>query len=138
MKIVAFNLLKIHAEKTSQNLIENLKVNTNIDISDIKEVKSDMFNSKESLLAINFQYIIEYEPKFANLSFTGIVLISLSQKEAKDLLKEWENNKIPEEFKLPLFNTILKKSNLRALQLEDELALPPHIPLPSLKASIKK
>ena len=41
--------------------------------------------------------------------------------------------KIPEEYKLTIFNIIMKKSNLKAIQLEDEMNLPLHISLPSIK-----
>jgi hypothetical protein len=135
MKIVGFNFLKIHGEKTTQNLIQNFKINTNIDIADINEVKSDIFNSNESLLGIKFQYNIFYEPQIANISLAGMILISLPSKDSKELIKQWKNKQIPDEFKLPIFNIILKKSNLRAIQIEDELGLPTHITMPTLKPS---
>lgn len=137
MRLIGFNFLKIHAEKLSSKLSADTKVNTNINIVDIQEVKSEVFNSKESLLSIKFDYNISYDPDYANISFSGMVLISLPTKEAKDISKQWKENKFPEEFRLFLFNAILKRSNLKALQLEEELNLPSHIPLPSFKMPSK-
>jgi len=51
---------------------------------------------------------------------------------AKEVLKGWKDKETTDDFRIFLFNIILRKSNIKALQLEDELALPPHIPLPSL------
>jgi hypothetical protein len=56
----------------------------------------------------------------------------------KEILKQWESHIIPEEFKIPLFNIILKKSNFKALELEEDLLLPSHIPMPSIKPSEAK
>lgn len=137
MRLIGFSFLKIHAEKLSSKLSADTKVNTNINIVDIQEVKSEVFNSKESLLSVKFDYNISYDPDYASVSFSGMVLISLLTKEAKDISKQWKESKFPEEFKLFLFNVILKRSNLKALQLEEELNLPSHIPLPSLKIPSK-
>ena len=52
-------------------------------------------------------------------------------------IRQWNSKKLPEDFRIALFNVILKKSNVKALELEDELNIPLHIPLPSLKKSIK-
>jgi hypothetical protein len=137
MKIAGFNFTKIHAEKSTKPA-QKVNINTNIDISDINELKSDYINSKEKIIGVKFSYKIEYNPEFANISFEGIVLFALDPKEAQDVLKQWEGKKILESFKIPLFNTILKKANLRALHLEEELNLPQHIPMPSVKAGDKE
>ena len=137
MKIIGFNFSSIHAEK-SDNSAENLNVKTNIDISEIHSVKSDFFNPKESLIGVKFEYKIDYEPEFAKIYFIGTVLFSMDSKESSEILKQWEDKKIPENFRMSLFNIILKKSNLRSLQLEEELNLPLHIPMPSLKPQSKQ
>ena len=49
------------------------------------------------------------------------------KEELKEFLKFWKENKLPEGHKIPLFNFIMSKCNIKALTLEDELALPYHI-----------
>jgi len=137
MRVVGFNFSKINIEKFSDK-IENLKINTNMGISDIIEVKPDFFKTKEELIGIKFTYNINYDPDFAKIELVGDVLIAVELKIAKDILKQWKDKKIPEDFRIILFNIILKKCNLRALQLEDEMNLPPHISLPSLKKEENK
>ena len=131
MKLLGFNFTKISVEKISEKT-ENLKINSNIDISEIKEVRQSMLKSKETIVSVNFSYELKYNPDYANISLAGNFLISLEPKTAKKVLKEWENKKMPEEFKVPLFNLILKKANIKALELEDELNLPLHMPMPKV------
>ena len=132
MRLVGFNFTKINAEKSSE-VHKDLKINTGIDVSEIREIKSDFFKTKEDLVGITFEYTITYDPGYAKLNFTGNVLIGLDSSKAKEVFKKWKDKKIPDDFKLALFNIILKKSSVRALQLEEELNLPTHFPLPSLK-----
>lgn len=131
MKLLGFNYTKISIEKLSEKT-ENLKISTNIDISEISEVKNSMLKSKETVLSVKFTYDVNYNPDYAKVSLGGNFLLSLEPKTAKNVLKEWENKKMPEEFKVPLFNLILKKANIKALELEDELNLPLHMPMPKV------
>jgi hypothetical protein len=137
MRIIGFNFTKIDAEKFSNNL-KGLKISTNIDISDIKEVNADFFKSKEDLIVIEFSYTINYSENIAKLYFKGNMILSLDPKEAKELLDKWKNKEISENLRLTIFNTILKKSTLKAISVEEELNLPPHIPLPSFKSRENK
>ena len=137
MRLAGFNFSKISIEKFSEK-VENLKINTKIDISEVKNVKSDIFKTKEDFLGVKFTYSLNYSPNFAKIEFMGNIIVATESKIAKDVLKEWEEKKMPEEFKMALFNVILRKSNVKALQLEDELNLPIHIQMPSLKKEDKK
>lgn len=136
MKIIGFNFNKINIERFSDKL-EKLEINTNIDISEITDLKPDFFKTKEGVLKIKFTYKINYDPNFAKIEFVGNLLITLDQKTMKDVLKQWKDKKIPENFQITLFNIILRKSNIKALQLEDEMNLPLHISLPTVKPKEK-
>lgn len=134
---MGFNFTKINIEKFSDNF-QNLKINTSIDISEIKELKTDVFKTKEELLGIKFTFNIFYEPDIAKAEFAGNIIISVDSKTAKEILKKWKDKKMPEDFRITLFNVIFRKSNLKALELEDELNLPIHLPLPRLTPEDKK
>jgi hypothetical protein len=131
MKLMGFNFTKISAEKLKGSS-KGIKLNTNINISDIKEVKNAPFKSKETIISVSFNYLVEYNPDFAKLNFEGTLVLGLDAKESKEILKQWKSKKMPEDFKIPLFNLILRKSNLRAMQLEEEMNIPLHVPLPKL------
>ena len=133
MKVIGFNFKKIFAERTNDS-VEKLKINTGINIADILPVKSSVFKSKEEVIQVNFEYSINYDPDFAKVEFSGTLLLSLEAKEAREVLKEWKEKKMPEEFKISIFNTILRKSTIKAVELEDELHLPIHVSLPKVSA----
>lgn len=137
MRLMGFNFTKMNLEKMSDNL-KDLKITTGIDISDIREAKSDFFKSLEEMVAVSFEYTINYEKDVAVLKFQGSLIVSVESKQAKEILKQWKDKKIPEEFRLSVFNIILRKASLKALQFEEEFNLPPHIPLPSFKSTEKK
>ena len=137
MKLLSFNFIKISIEKFLDNL-KDLKINTGVDILDIKPVKSDFFKLKEELIGITFNYNINYDPGIAKLDFKGNLILSLDSKTSKEVLKQWKEQKIPEEFRLTLFNIILRKSSLKAIQFEEEFNLPLHIPLPSIRPPEEK
>ena len=132
MKIVGFSFRKLNIEKTSDKF-ESLKINTNIDITNVKQIKPEIFQSKEEIVEVEFDYFINYDPDIAKLSLSGTILVMAESKIIKDFIKQWKQKKLPEEHRILIFNVILKKSNLKAMQLEDELNLPLHIPLPSVK-----
>jgi hypothetical protein len=132
MKVIGFNFTKINAEKTKPK-VEQAKIKVNMDVNSIEALTSTLLSTEEDILGIEFTYSIDYEPEAAKISLDGRVMLSLEPEMAKEVLKEWEEKKTPENFRFVLFNLILRKSNLKALQLEDELGLPPHIPMPSLK-----
>jgi hypothetical protein len=137
MKLIGFNFTKINLEKKSDNF-KDLRISTGIDLIDIKEVKSDLFNSPEKIIVVAFEYTINYEKEIALLKFNGNLIISIDIKHAQEVLEKWEDKKLPEGFRLSLFNLIIRKASLKALQFEEELNLPPHIPLPSFKKQDKK
>ena len=131
MRLMGFNFTKINIEKL-ENSKESLKINTNINILDIQKTDVDFIKSKEDFFIIKFKYTISYEPNFAKLEFEGNMVVSLDSKDSKNLMNDWKNHKISEEIQFSLFSIILRKSNVKALQLEDEMNLPFHIPMPRL------
>ena len=139
MKLLGFNFNKISIEKfpLKTEKAEGLKINTGISIKEITSVNADMFKTKDEFLGVKFSYDIHYDPDFAKIEFLGDLILSLDSKDAKEVLKEWKDKKFPEEFKIFVFNIILKKTNLKALELEEEMNLPLHWPLPSIKKDSK-
>ena len=133
MKIIGFNFTKIHIEKKSDNLKDLKLESPTVDILEVKQLKSSLFEVKEDVFEIKFSYNIKYSPDVATISLAGTLLAMVDPKTAKDLVKQWKDKKLPDEHKILVFNVILKKSNLKAMELEDELNLPLHIPLPSVR-----
>ena len=131
MKIIGFTFEKISAERKEPKKGE-IKINSNIDIRNITKEKISGFD--EEVVKIEFEFTVNYEPDIAKILFKGYVMLSTDKDKLKEIVKKWKSKKLLEEIKIPLFNFILTKSNIKALQLEEELNLPTHVPLPRVKA----
>jgi hypothetical protein len=130
MKIIGFNLTKISVNR-KEKFEGKLEINQNIDIKNV--VKDSIPITEEVVLKIDFYFQINYSSgDFAKLDFEGNVLIIPEKEELKDILKSWKDKKIPDETRVPLFNFIMSKCNIKALLLEDEMSLPYHIPMPRI------
>jgi hypothetical protein len=127
MKIIGFNLTKISGEKKEKQP-EKLNITQNIDIIELKEDEISISDKKS--LNIKFNFLISYSEDFAKMEFEGTVVILPQDKEIKDIMDSWKDKKLPEDFRIPLFNFIMNKCNVKALTLEDEMGLPIHLPLP--------
>jgi hypothetical protein len=134
MKLVGFNFNKISVEKEKQKP-EKIKISSNIEISDIKEVVLKLVDSKEKILNVSFSYSLNYEPNFAKIDFNGSIMLSVDEKMAEEILSKWKDKETAQDFKLAVLNVIFKKCNVKALQLEEEMNLPFHLPMASLKSS---
>lgn len=132
MKVVGFNFTKISVEKLKES-ISDLKIKTGIEVPEINQVKANILKGKEELIEVKFTYNVNYTPDIAKIELEGGIVFSLEPKLAKEVLKDWKKKKVNEDFKIGLFNIISRKSSLKALELEDELNLPLHIPMPSFK-----
>jgi hypothetical protein len=135
MRAIGFSFKKINVEKLASNSLEDIKINANIEIPEIFSVKpTDLLKPKDELLGVRFVYTLSYEPDFAKLAFSGEIVLEVDPKSAKEILKAWKENKeMLEEFKMLVFNIILRKCNLKALEIEDEMNLPLHMPMPTIQ-----
>jgi hypothetical protein len=131
MRLVGFDFKKISAERFKDQA-EDLKFNTKVDISSMDTIKSDIFRSKEEFLKIQFIYSVMYEPEFAKIELVGDIILAVDPRIAREALRGWKEKQVTDDFRIFMFNIILRKSNIKALQLEDEMGLPLHIPLPSI------
>ena len=134
---MGFNFTRMGIEKFS-NSLKGLKITINLDILEIEQAKADILKLKEDLLSVKFRYAINYEENIAKVEFEGNILLSLDSKKAKTVLKDWEGKKLVEEVKTPLLNLILRKANIKAIQLEEEVGLPTHFNLPTISSTKKE
>ena len=76
MKVIGFNFTKLLAEKLEGNR-NQLKINAEIDIFEIKSLKTDIFKAKEDLIEVQFKYNVEYNPQIAKIEFEEMIIFSL-------------------------------------------------------------
>lgn len=129
MKIIGFNLSKIQIER-KEKIEGKIEVNQNIDLKEV--TKEDIPISDKEALKIKFNFTINYSNDSAKLEFEGFLIILPEKEESKEILKNWKTKEFSNEIRVPIFNFIMNKCNVKALNLEDELGLPYHIPMPRL------
>ncbi len=143
MQLIGFNLKKITASKSPD--FKRGAINTNIEFSDVVREKMDLLKDTEAL-KIAFTFSITYTEKEQNqdaekksesnqgeVTFEGDILFSANKEEAKDITKSWKKKQIPEQYRIPMINFILKRCSVKALSLEEDLNLPSHIPFPQIR-----
>ena len=143
MQIIGFNFTKVLAERILE--IYKPNISTNIEFTNIDKESINLLKDIESA-GVSFKYALSYEntkdeesqkkkidSKSGELIFEGKIIISIDQEESKNLYKAWKKKELPNSFKVPLFNLILKKCTPRALNYQEELGLPNHIPMPRLE-----
>ncbi|MEW6063475.1 MAG: hypothetical protein AB1571_03865 [Nanoarchaeota archaeon] len=132
MPIVGFNINRILAEKTAQ-IKDKLNISSNLNIKNIEQEKVTIQKS-EDILRFDFEFTTKYEPNIGNILIEGNILYLDEPKNVKDILKKWKKNKeIPPKLMQQIFNTILIRCNIKALELSQEIALPPHLRLPKVE-----
>ncbi|HJX50764.1 MAG TPA: hypothetical protein VJ438_04850 [Candidatus Nanoarchaeia archaeon] len=138
MKLINFNFRRITIEKFEESL-DKLKINTKIEIDGIEKIEENPFLEENTdLVRIKFTYIIDYNPNIAKIELSGNIILSIDNKISKGIIEGWAEKKISEDFRILIFNLILKKANIKALELEDQMNLPTHVPMPTLKKPVKK
>ena len=138
MKIIGFNLDELHAKKSFD--FKRTSISTDIFFTEVEKTKLDVLKDSEAL-KISFKFTVTYkdgekkEPQQDKneIIIQGSMLLMVSKDEAKEFLKSWKNKEIPKDKSLSLYNVILKKCSVKALQLEDEINLSPHIPFPQIR-----
>jgi len=134
MQVIGFNFEKISAERKEQEKKpeEKIEINSNISVKDITQEKIGIVKDKP-VLKITFEFLVNYKPNVADIILRGNILTLVEKDEAKSITKKWKDKKISDDVRIPLFNIILTRCNLKALDLEEQLNLPTHIPLPRIK-----
>jgi hypothetical protein len=147
MRLIGFDFTKVLAEK-SEKFAGNYTTNTDLGLVDIKEEDFNLIE-KQKALKVSFKFGVVYAPKdakdektkFGEIVLEGDLVFSADEKECNEILQSWQKKSekaMPQEFKVPLFNLIMRKCTPRAIDLEDSLGLPFHFPFPQIKAQSAK
>jgi hypothetical protein len=133
MQVIGFSFSKILVERNPS--FKRGPIDNNIEFTNIETEKVDVI--EKDMVKASFRYTLLYKDKDTKskqgeVLFEGVLLISFDDEEMKEVQKAWKKKELPNNIKVPLFNIILKKCSSKAGFLEDEVGLPPHIPIPQL------
>jgi hypothetical protein len=136
MSVIGFALSRILIER-KESVQGKVEVKSKLNINNMKKEDIKLVEGKD-VLRFDFEYEIEYAPNLAKIDMRGHLLLMVDPKQTKDLLKAWaKKEQVPEDIKLGVYNTIFHKCNIKALELEEDFNLPPHLQLPFIKAPDK-
>ena len=138
MPVVGFNLEKTLAERTGK-LTKGMQARHNMTITAVEseDIRIGEKTTKPGL-KFTFEYIVEYLPKIGKVLVSGNVLFLDDEKKIKSTLTDWKKNKnISQELTAQVLNTAIVKSTIKALNLSQEINLPPHMPIPTITPKTK-
>ncbi len=137
MPFIGFNFDKIEALKNVDEIKGNVNVKNALNILDVK-LQEVTVDKKQEVLKFIFEFKLDYEPKIGSISLTGNMMYLDDQKKLKEIIQGWKKDKkLPPDIMKGLFNTVLIKANIKALNLAQDINLPPHLPLPKLQQQSK-
>lgn len=134
MPIVGLNFDKIGAKKDNK-ITGKVQIKNNVDIRSIEQEKLSV-SSSDDILRINFEFKSTYEPGVGAIQLNGHVLYMDDPKKIDEIAKEWKKSKSLQKDISPLIiNAVLARCNIKALVLSQDVSLPPHVRLPTLKTN---
>jgi hypothetical protein len=132
MPIVGLNFDKIGAKKDNK-ITGKVQVKNNVDIRNVEQEKLSI-SSSDDILKISFEFKSTYEPEVGAIQLNGHVLYMDDPKKIDEIAKEWKKTKgLQKDISPMIINSILARCNIKALILSQDVNLPPHIRLPTLK-----
>lgn len=132
MPIIGLNFDSVFAEKKKE-LRPPIKINTNLEITEVKKEEASIGSKDESVLRFNFEFSLIYDPKVADLVLKGHIHYLDNAKNNDKVLAAWKKDKkYDTELSRQLINAALLKCSIKALLISQEVGLPPHIRLPML------
>jgi len=132
-KILADTLIDVSNEKNKE--VKIATVNTKTNILDLQEQKIEI--KDQEALDVGFSFEIDYEPKIAKVVFEGRIISLVEKNQAKKIIEGWKKKELPKDLRLELMNTVLSRCSIKALEVEEDIGLPPHFPLPRFQIQEK-
>jgi hypothetical protein len=133
MKLLGFNLTKFSGER-KPDFKGELEMKSNINLKTIEKFKPE--GAKQESLKAEFTFGIVYTD-LGSIEIEGIVFIGADPKVIKETIKEFKDNNLTTPVQVGIMNVIMQKASIKALEIEEELGLPPHIRLPVLQPQQK-
>lgn len=133
MAIVGFDFTKIDAEKKS--LVKGkIKINNNVSIKKVEGIDLSLGKEKKNSLKFSFEFSCKYEPELGFINLNGDVIYMEEANKVKEILDYWKKEKkLPKEVSNVVLNTILSRSNIKALIISQDINLPSPIPMPKVQ-----
>ncbi len=133
MSVVGFNFTRITAEKKIKPK-GKINIRNNVSIKDVKAEEVAVTTDDREGVRVSFEFVSAYDPDIGSIQLLADVLLLENQEKKKAIMDTWKDKKnIPNEFIEPLFNLVLRRCNVKALVLAEDLRLPSPIQMGKVK-----
>ena len=131
MPVIGFGFDKINVEKKES--LKEYKVKNNINVLTIEESKLQIGKDSKPAIRALFEFIVDYE-KAGKVELKGFLMYFDTETKIKEILDGWKKEeKLPSDFGALLYNQVINKSTIKALELEESVGFPMHIVLPKVQ-----
>lgn len=131
MPVIGINIRSMSSER-EENIQGNLRVNNSPQIKGVSKKSVGQLN--KDALSIDFEYACGYQvededKEVASIEMAGEVLFLAEDPEEK--VEKWEENKeLDDDIVIPVINSVMRKCMTQAIDISEELQLPPPIQFP--------
>lgn len=131
--ILGYSITYLNAEKMEiKENINKLDINTSLSIKNIQEMKIQQEKKQQKVLKVDFEFLVNYNPKIADMRIEGYLIYS--GKNIEEILEKWQKDKKIEnkDFEIETKNFILRRGLILSTFLSEYLAIHPPIPMPQI------
>jgi hypothetical protein len=135
MAMVGFSFTKINAEKKPV-VNQAINIESNAGVTSITELP--VIDPKKMLLRFDFNFIVKYEPGAGKIELNGEIVEIYDKEFGTKVVEFWnKDKKLHPEVMQEVFNNVLTKSNIEAIILSRDMALPSPIQMPRVDVKPK-
>lgn len=128
MGVIGFNFTSISAHADEKNFKGDININSTPSIESVEKHDLSAIGIVNAV-EIKFKFTTSYEPKAGKIEFGGEILYQVD--DAKKVTRQWKDgNKLDEKIALDVLNTIFRRCLSKAVEIADQLRLPPPIRFP--------
>jgi hypothetical protein len=127
---VVFNSMEAKIDRNKS--VGKINISSKPVIKNVEKRKITLPNIEE-VLVIDFEFETKYEPELGSIKFTGEVLYT--EENVDDIIKEWKKKQtLKDSIAVPVLNAVFRRCLTKAIEIAEELQLPPPINFPVVKS----
>jgi hypothetical protein len=137
MALVGFNFTRVTGQRTGE-LKGKINVSNNVVLKGVKKSEIGLSLEKEQGIEVEFLFTSTYSPEVGKIELGGKILLLEPKSEAESILSGWEKTKrLPPRLMEQVFSTVLRKCNIQAIVLSEDIGLPSPVRLPEVHLAHK-
>ena len=128
LKLLGSRFTSVSAKKNDE-FEGKLSINTNLRITNMEQN-----NESDTTMKVDYTFKIDYAD-LGEIELVGRMFVGGESDSITEMVKGWEEKKFDTPEQAAVTNIIIQKVSIKAFELEEELGLPIHVRLPTVKLS---